>query len=410
MNDRKKAAVLKMPNRKHILRLGLAFGVVSAAMGATASTAAFQDIAAMTDTRTSHDARWMVRLSTLPQGSVHEISQGREAVSSQELTHVMGVQTVEGWQGLHGNEPRFERVAQSIKSDEKGDWGRPAVQNIPFEVASLHESGLFAPQIISHSKMAANTLGSKSYSGSDGATMVAIATKRPDAFDMKPSSGHGSEKGLPVQMLAEARLVAQKMVRVMEQVRVEGSSPTALAAYAPREKDIAVAFSDLLSEKSNSGKIVLGKGDHKWAANELPASVHTKRSHECLSKGIYFEARGESLQGQKAVAQVILNRVKNPAYPDTICKVVFQNEQMRNACQFSFACDGIRDDVSGSRHWRIAQKVARDAIEGRFWLTSVGSSSHYHADYVWPKWRRSMTRMVKIGRHIFYRTRKGGWS
>ena len=94
-------------------------------------------------------------------------------------------------------------------------------------------------------------------------------------------------------------------------------------------------------------------GQHVWVQNQLPASVFLKKQQKCLAEGIYFEARGEPEEGQAAVAQVILNRVRNPAYPKTICGVVYQNKRHRNRCQFSFACDGrsevIAERASGTR-------------------------------------------------------------
>ena len=105
-----------------------------------------------------------------------------------------------------------------------------------------------------------------------------------------------------------------------------------------------------------------------------------------------------------------MNRVKNPAYPNSICGVVYQNKEWRNRCQFSFACDRIRDRVNDPKRWETAQYVARETTEGRIWLTEVGSSTHYHATYVKPKWAAHMKRVGRIGLHIFYRTFGGGWS
>ena len=156
--------------------------------------------------------------------------------------------------------------------------------------------------------------------------------------------------------------------------------------------------------------IRLAPGDHKWAAKPLPYKSQSNKERFCLARGVYFEARGESLEGQKAVAQVILNRVKNPAYPNSVCGVVYQNSHKRNACQFSFACDGVPDRVKSRKSWKKSLKVANDAINGRYWLMKVGSASHYHADYVSPKWSSKMRKMAKIGRHIFYRTFGGGKS
>ena len=149
---------------------------------------------------------------------------------------------------------------------------------------------------------------------------------------------------------------------------------------------------------------------HDWVKNPLPDSVHTPKEQKCLAEGIYFEARGEPEAGQAAVAQVILNRVRNPTYPDTICGVVYQNKGQRNRCQFSFACDGISDEVQNGPAWSVARRIARDVTDGRLWIEEVGDSTHYYADYVSPRWARAMNKMEKIGAHLFYRTRLGGWS
>ncbi|MCB1464141.1 MAG: cell wall hydrolase [Nitratireductor sp.] len=150
--------------------------------------------------------------------------------------------------------------------------------------------------------------------------------------------------------------------------------------------------------------------DHDWAADLLPATALSERDQNCLTAGIYFEARGEPVRGQAAVAQVILNRVKNPAYPNDICAVVYQNKKWRNRCQFSFACDGIKDRVGDTKRWELAKYVARETTEGRIWLKEVGSSTHYHATYVSPRWARYMQKVGRIGLHVFYRTFGGGWS
>ncbi len=124
--------------------------------------------------------------------------------------------------------------------------------------------------------------------------------------------------------------------------------------------------------------------------------------HNCMARAIYFEARGESTLGQLAVANVIINRVATDVYPDTICGVVYQNEQRRNACQFSFACDGKSDVPNNDRYWEQSQRVATQAISGGRRIYAVEGATHYHADYVSPRWARSMTMLKKIGVHIFY--------
>nr|WP_295883145.1 cell wall hydrolase [uncultured Devosia sp.] len=128
----------------------------------------------------------------------------------------------------------------------------------------------------------------------------------------------------------------------------------------------------------------------------------------CLATAIYFEARGESYRGQVAVAQVVLNRVKDYRYPDTICGVVFQNQSRRNSCQFSFACDGIPETINDRQSWAQAEDIAKRFTNGELYLTEVANATHYHATYVRPAWAPRMTKLTQIGLHVFYKF-KSGW-
>jgi spore germination cell wall hydrolase CwlJ-like protein len=128
------------------------------------------------------------------------------------------------------------------------------------------------------------------------------------------------------------------------------------------------------------------------------------RERRCLSTAIYFEARGEPVRGQVAVAQVILNRVRSPLFPQTICGVVYQG-QMHPGCQFSFACDGHTDNPRNDGQWALAQSIAKKIMAGELWLPEIGYSTYYHANYVSPDWAGSMNKIDKIGRHIFYKKR-----
>ena len=185
-------------------------------------------------------------------------------------------------------------------------------------------------------------------------------------------------------------------------------------AYGEPEPDYAKTspFDSILNNDLSAGRFVpkIGPDDHAWAATALPDGVFSDKEQDCLTRGIYFEARGEPIKGQAAVAQVILNRVRNPAYPKTICGVVFQNENWKNRCQFSFACDNIFDRIINRDRWKIARDVAMAVTAGKVWLPEIGSATHYHAVYVHPGWAREMERVARIGDHIFYRTYGGGWS
>ena len=186
-------------------------------------------------------------------------------------------------------------------------------------------------------------------------------------------------------------------------------------AYAPPEPDYAKSspFDSLLrDEPETTGRFIppVAPGDHAWMSQPLPATVFNAGEQKCLATAIYFEARGENLRGQAAVAQVILNRVRNPTYPNTICGVVYQNDHWRNRCQFSFACDGRKDVITSRSSYKMAEEVAMAVTAGKIFIPEVASSTHYYAQYVSPGWARAMNKMTKIGLHIFYRTRHGGWS
>ncbi len=129
-----------------------------------------------------------------------------------------------------------------------------------------------------------------------------------------------------------------------------------------------------------------------------------QRERRCLAIAIYFEARGEPVQGQVAVGQVILNRVRSPMFPETICGVVYQG-QMEKGCQFSFTCDGKTDIPRDNEQWALAQDISKQITAGELWLPEVGYSTFYHANYVNPRWAGSMNKIDKIGRHIFYKKR-----
>jgi hypothetical protein len=132
------------------------------------------------------------------------------------------------------------------------------------------------------------------------------------------------------------------------------------------------------------------------------------KSEKCLAEAIYFEARGEAVRGQIAVAQVILNRAFSGKYPDSVCGVVYQNKHRHLACQFTFACDNNPDVIREPDMWDRAQKISKAMLDGRLWLPEVDRSTHYHAYWVRPSWVNEMKRNWKFGVHTFYRPRKWG--
>ncbi|MGH6834759.1 MAG: cell wall hydrolase [Methylocella sp.] len=135
--------------------------------------------------------------------------------------------------------------------------------------------------------------------------------------------------------------------------------------------------------------------------------VKSARENRCLAEAIYFEARSESGEGQAAVAQVVLNRVSSGLYPPTICGVVYQNRRHYNACQFSFACEGKSLRIDEPDAWRQAVRIAGEVTNGKTYVSDIGGSTHFHANYVRPRWARRLEKMDVIGHHIFYKPRPG---
>jgi hypothetical protein len=133
------------------------------------------------------------------------------------------------------------------------------------------------------------------------------------------------------------------------------------------------------------------------------SALDHSRAVRCLTYAIYYEAGNQSADGQRAVAQVVLNRVRNPDFPRTVCGVVFQGARAKG-CQFTFACDGSMARRPAAGAWKQAETVAEDALAGTV-MPKVGEATYYHADYVYPNWS-SLSKTAKIGAHIFY-TRPG---
>ncbi len=134
-------------------------------------------------------------------------------------------------------------------------------------------------------------------------------------------------------------------------------------------------------------------------ANASPAD--RARSLDCLAAAVYYESATEPLDGQRAVAQVVLNRVRHPAYPNTVCGVVFEGARRTTGCQFSFACDGALRRAPMPALWERARAVAAQALNG-YVYAPVGLALNYHANYVVPYWSSSLTKNANVGLHIFY--------
>ena len=138
----------------------------------------------------------------------------------------------------------------------------------------------------------------------------------------------------------------------------------------------------------------------------IEGGLDHRRALLCLTQAVYYEAGFEPMAGRRAVAQVVLNRMRHPAFPKSVCGVVYQGASSP-VCQFSFVCDGSLHRAPAQAAWRQAEQVAQAALGG-YVEQSVGAATHYHADYVAPRWAPKLTKLTKLGAHIFYRW-PGGW-
>lgn len=131
-------------------------------------------------------------------------------------------------------------------------------------------------------------------------------------------------------------------------------------------------------------------------------TANRTRALTCLAQAISYEAGNETVAGQEAVAQVILNRLRHPAYPKTICGVVYQGSERKTGCQFTFTCDGSLRRARSVQSMAFATAIAERVLSGGTSLI-VGGATHYHANYVSPYWAPSLVKIASIGAHIFYR-------
>ena len=340
------------------------------------SVVAYQDMASLVSGLESPNHRWNAYVEKSVAGSVHaaempfvdSTSTGSISGSGVDLPGI-GTVALRGKGNVAGATPDEERV---VRADKRGRIVQvsPVAPPKNFSAGSIFErtSSLLRPSMDSGLKL---TFAKPQIKGKE----VQIAQAFHIREDKKPQAG------------VPAALVAL----------INNNKPDILAtAYASSAPDYAKAspFEALLQDDPSDGRFIppLGKGDHAWMQNPLPASVFSKPEQACLAKGIYFEARSEPVRGQAAVAQVILNRVRNPAYPKSICGVVYQNDDWFNRCQFSFACDGRKKSITDPASYKTAQDVAMAVTAGKIFIPEVGSSTHYYANYVHPGWARAMQR------------------
>ena len=137
------------------------------------------------------------------------------------------------------------------------------------------------------------------------------------------------------------------------------------------------------------------------------SSASRRQALQCLASAVYYEAGSQDTNGQRAVAQVVLNRVRHPAFPSSVCGVVYQGSTRPTGCQFTFTCDGSLYREPDADGWKLAYRIAEAALSGDV-FAPAGYATHYHANYVVPYWASTLAKNAIVGAHIFYRW-SGGW-
>ncbi|MBY6243242.1 cell wall hydrolase [Methylosinus sp. Sm6] len=249
--------------------------------------------------------------------------------------------------------------------------------------------------------------------GADGESTIAAFAPGEDALDAAdagdrgaPTTQRGAGEASPRQRgtATTQRVVSNEATKARAAHGATPQTPraAALASSTPAQRE---ALPVEVASFSHATAAPMGARHPDYASLIDPAKL--EREKRCLAEAVYFEARSEPETGQAAVAQVVLNRVSSGLYPSNVCGVVYQNRTHYKACQFSFACEGRRLRIAEPEAWASATRVADEVMKGETYISDVGGSTHYHANYVKPRWAKALKRTDKIGNHIFYRLRPG---
>ncbi len=195
---------------------------------------------------------------------------------------------------------------------------------------------------------------------------------------------------------------ARKLASTTREVLHDLSAPPILSPELQGPRPLTTEQARALNEERPLTKGGLQRSFPFRIGNELNNPVAYNRALSCLTAAVYYEAGSESEQGQRAIAQVVLNRVRHPSFPASICEVVYQGSQRASGCQFTFTCDGSLARRPNPSAWDRARKVAENALAGAV-EPSVGMATHYHALWVVPYWTAGLEKIARVGEHIFYR-------
>jgi spore germination cell wall hydrolase CwlJ-like protein len=411
------------------------FWISAVFAGITPSTTGYQDLGAFFARQPGVSARWHQHLIASPFGTIHAatFSFARpigtalpEPTVSQPVNfdpHALDVKTwsVDAWPL---NKPELAIEYPSVDRSRKGDR-LPLPQPVPSASgtdAPPQARPAGAPAVPALSPRPKSTdAGDDAHPGNSLASVSieddAVLADKPPELPPAGEARPGPDTALhfvddnPAERSAQVYfgVAAMGVSSVMEQW-APGAAPV---LATPVDPDIKLSALQGAAPAGPGGVSVAGKDDAsrlRTPAERLGLSGKTRaKAEKCIADAVYFEARGEQLRGQEAVAQVVMNRVFSGKYPNDVCGVVYQNAQRHLACQFTFACEGKDlNRIDEADMWEQAKQIARDTLDGKIWLPEVGHATHYHAYWVRPSWVHEMKKMYSLGVHTFYRPRAWG--
>jgi len=295
------------------------------------------------------------------------------------------------------------RPSFSRRGGELREAAAPTGDRLLFEASALSpQPGVLTPGLAGAAELDAEPSFVPSVATDPTATGQAVSAQSPVAAS---SGSTGAARGAVTGRADGATPAVSRAVALSSTTPAPADSTPIEIAAAP----VSLPILGPRLEREKAGVSVAAKADPEARPRytDLIDPDHLNREQRCLAEAVYFEARSEPEDGQAAVAQVVLNRARSGLYPSSVCGVVYQNRHRHLACQFTFACEGKSLRITDHESWRTATRVAQEVLEGKTYLTDVGAATHYHADYVRPRWARKLKKMDTIGRHTFYKLRPG---
>jgi spore germination cell wall hydrolase CwlJ-like protein len=411
----------------------------------------YQDIASLLARQPGVAERWQKRVfaSTVSSIQVATFSFGRPIGTSSRASATFQLASLDN-QGIDitGSVTRnpivqappryqasdFPKVNRTLKGDR--------LANVPPEIAAPTDA---SPSNDDPSTSNASVMGAKTATAVPAAQPAPLDPELAEALKAPPLSQYDVSMSLEAQPFTDSKggpdaaaVAVQPAPRDGFSVKTAslffgssslGASIDSMERWQPGEEPLIVmsgpdpdmkvtaSLPVTSDDPSKAGESIASKGEVNSDNQRLKTPAErlglfdekARGKHEkCLAEAVYFEARGEAVRGQIAVAQVVMNRAFSGFYPNTVCGVVYQNKHRHLACQFTFACDNVADVVREPDMWDRAKKIAKAMLDGQLWLPEVAKSTHYHAYWVHPSWVHEMKKMYRFGVHTFYRPRAWG--